>query len=766
MRVEKLTPINVILIWNDALPLSVASDHCLQIKIDSFIEHPSDYSKETKGIIVLCELNQNMRDGQESTADLYGINVAMAIRRNGCLLPIVFTSFLNLKNIVKENSKRAITTAIGHGFVQLPCSSLDWLLELNQLQPLDELELYDIVNSYCIDTGIINTLMHSLHGAPVHELKEKIRHAIQQSHGLFNLDASSSLQAFEGTFAQLDESNRRAALNFAEEVGNTLIEKYAPIEGVSSKEKLEGGWKLLLLDDEIREDHAFVKTLRGRGVTVLLAETAAQAEQILEEDFRGENQILVVVSDYRLEFMKDGVNVHQPKQGYRFLKEISLKESYVRLVALSALPRKFLMKSFKHYGVRVDVFSKKDYFDNQSTIDLLCEELLEIGNENAASVVRLPRFTSEQWGLFEPFYKAHRNSVNYKENEFSISQRAKAYCEGVKEGEFPFQLEGFTVSLDGKKKEPTNPKTFSDFINKMVVRRVAIWCSQYNRYWRLTDIHKVIKGYSYTGTEKETLAKNQINTNLALSLSEYPWNMTIEEKHWMMYEMGFGDVEEIEMQEIELLAYFTDKAMTWTRNTPGLEKLAEGISLNTFSRIRSVLNHAALSAHEERSYLDSFVAIVSNCKAEIVRRFPDKSKRTEAILLFGRYLHNLYKRLKRFQRLPTHATVEHDSWTKIQERVTKMFVKNVPTSEKQFREGTALLFFYDLREKGIIYANDAAYLAELEKEHKHQFFADPHEQSFEDWKVSRKSLQYQEEDFEENEDFESDDDYGDSYLPK
>jgi len=535
-----------------------------------------------RGLIVLCELNQNEKGEPVQRQQLYGIELAKKLRKEGIKIPIVFTSLLTRKQVYADKLERGIVNAIGHTFIRLPCKPEDWLQAADGLEPLNELEMYDVVHNYCSSAGPIRMVLHSLRGYPGDDLKDRIKEAIEQVHAVFGQNASIALADFDHRFPQVSTASKQAALNFAEVVGDKLIEEFAPSEAGDTVVKAEGQWKILLMDDEIGKEHDLVKRLRSRDVLeVICAHTVKEAEEAIEKDYHNEKRIVLVVSDYRLEDDENGINVHQPKQGYRFIAEQASKMPHLRFIALSALPRKFLMQSFRHYGVRVDVFSKKDYLENEATLNILCDEIVELGNENAKAIVRLPGITSTGWEHFIPFYFAHRSSAKYKEKEQSISQFAKKYCEGVKSGTFAFQLDGYTVQLKGKKKVPSNTSAFDEFISKMICRRVAVWYSQHNKGWTIQDVHRIIKGKDYTGTETEAAAKNQVNTNLALSLTDFPWNMTIEEKYWMIYEMGFGEVDELEKKETEALEFIAGAFDEWLQK----ENLNEVLLSDTnFSR--------------------------------------------------------------------------------------------------------------------------------------------------------------------------------------
>ena len=120
--------------------------------------------REVKFIILLCELNCNEIGEQIKRQELYGIELAKKIRREGITVPIIFTSFLSRKQVYKDRLERGILNSIGHSFIQLPFNLEQLVEEAAKMKPLNELEMYDIVHNYCSLGGIIKMLLHSLSG--------------------------------------------------------------------------------------------------------------------------------------------------------------------------------------------------------------------------------------------------------------------------------------------------------------------------------------------------------------------------------------------------------------------------------------------------------------------------------------------------------------------------------------------------------------------------------------------------------------------------
>ena len=85
----------------------------------------------------------------------------------------------------------------------------------------------------------------------------------------------------------------------------------------------------------------------------------------------------------------------------------------------------------------------------------------------------------------------------------------------------------------------------------------------------------------------ENTPTNQINTNLALRLTEYPWNTTIEEKEWLINQMGTDrkKIEDVENKENEILSFAEQEIVKLKTN--------QNCQPNTFVNCKMWLSEAA-----------------------------------------------------------------------------------------------------------------------------------------------------------------------------
>ena len=77
--------------------------------------------------------------------------------------PIIFTSFHSANEILLKSNTQIIT-AIGHGFIQLPYSKEKYEEVVNDLEPLNEIQLQDIIINFCRVRSSISEGFHIFKG--------------------------------------------------------------------------------------------------------------------------------------------------------------------------------------------------------------------------------------------------------------------------------------------------------------------------------------------------------------------------------------------------------------------------------------------------------------------------------------------------------------------------------------------------------------------------------------------------------------------------
>ncbi|MCD4681309.1 MAG: hypothetical protein K8S00_13065 [Bacteroidales bacterium] len=496
-------------------------------------------SEEYDVIIILAELNWG---APPYLQDFYGIEVAKSLRKNNFHQPIIFVSSISQEIIYKNDKKRYIINTIGHKVIGLHKGKLSWetmesemiltLKNRNKIPLLNEEELSYIKMLYCEEEGIIRTIIHDMRKLiAASDIKDKIVKSLEQIYSVYNENSSAAIKTFNAKFNKINEKNLKNAFSYIEEIGELLISNYNNFDGSKTKD-IKEDWSVLLLDDEITSKKSDIdklcETLELKVKQVYRATNAVDASIILQSDFVNENNIRVVIADYHLQNKQGTLATDQEIQGFSFLKRIVQSGRIYGLIGLSGLPRRFLMKTFKVGNI--DVFYKGDYLQNNDSIGLLSEEILQLGNEVEQTIYSLPN--NQNWELFyKSKYIEHRNSVGYRRRERSISERSNFWIEKYQE---QIENEYLLAGLGSKKVK----KSFENFELACSSRRIALWLSQKGKNkvgLPLTtyEIAELLKG-----NVSEEMAKQVTSVHLALRLDDFPTNMTVEEKNWFHFQMN------------------------------------------------------------------------------------------------------------------------------------------------------------------------------------------------------------------------------------
>jgi hypothetical protein len=591
-----------LLLWNNTAYAEILSE---KFGTDHFVYDIENLEKTLESwesfdaIVVLCELEWSV-NGETNKQQLAGIDMVKALRSNKKVtLPVLFVSFLTLADI--SIAEREIVTAVGHGFLRLPVEPDDLEAAIRReferngrLRRLSEMELMDIRSFYCSKEGMLSRELHDLnnyisrtitdenHDTIYQELEE----VIQKIHDLFLADAGNALIAFQMAFPTLTKENIAKAIDKIRATGEALSKVYndkqtGPLEPLGFAEIYP--WSVLLLDDQICEDHELVAQMRANHISVLCASDAETATMLLKADWETENRIMVVIADYRLYETTDGVKRHQKVQGYEFLKAIASSDHLIRLVAFSNLQRKFLFATFSNYNVRTEVKSKTDYLASPETIQLFCEEIIDMAVENLDAIEAMPAKCAGFDKYLKTAYKAFRMHPSYKKREENISLTAKEYAD-----EINAQLkDGLDVRIGAiphiksplAKIQKDNEAYFNRFQDYLVARRIALWLYAAGKKGLITrfDSRRIVE--ILTDQPYPTEAYRQVlSTNLGLSLDDFPQNITIEERRWLQYEMQLPvlrDITAINISLRKIAQYFGEVIVT-------LPMLKEQIKQNGF----------------------------------------------------------------------------------------------------------------------------------------------------------------------------------------
>ncbi|MCI0603399.1 hypothetical protein L0156_10340 [bacterium] len=511
----------------------------------------------------MAELNWGNANARKRLGQLHGLElVARYLRLHAKLRqPVLVLSFFTLAVILKD-PRREIVRAVGHGFLQLPSSPEDWVKALDDIPPLTDIQQMDIINNFCNVKGLVSEVVHRIKGSFWNLLNERNQNTwkfmqAELRRGLNEIERL--LATYSGSKVALDRIQDRfiseivykndftGVISFVERVGDEL--KLLIPEEVKNESSVdfhaEGNrpWKTLLLDDEPEGLDPLVKALERRGVQCIVTDKCVAAQEKIKMDLR--NEIVVVVADYRLFEIRDGIRRHQSKQGYDFLIDLSKTDRFVGLVALSGLSRKFLLESFQKYSAKVAVYSKND-LTGPGAINLFADSILDLGRNIYDAMSSVPK--SKYWEPLKQFYIAHRLSRDYEEAERKIGQEAKDFVQRIESifrtqdpellsnPSFP-RLRDIEAGL--KNKTPNNEKHMEIFRRKLVARRIALWLHFVGRIEEQERIAGCLKGKLLKAESPKFL-----NSELALRLMDSPFEMLVEEKNWLRVDMD-ADIQNL-----------------------------------------------------------------------------------------------------------------------------------------------------------------------------------------------------------------------------
>jgi hypothetical protein len=181
--------------------------------------------------------------------------------------------------------------------------------------------------------------------------------------------------------------------------------------------------------------------------------------------------------------------------------------------------------------------------DEQSSINFLADEVVNLGNESWASVQSLP--DTKGWRSMEDAYARYRTHPNFNNMERKVSYMVKANLQVYDEtGEF-----ADVFKTPSNEYRPKKSKGVIDvdndviqFMDYMKSRRVAIWLGAAQK--SPLPLDKIIT--LMAKTEKTEHMRKQILNKLGVVLSDYPFGVTVEEQRWLQYDMGINILKKVE----------------------------------------------------------------------------------------------------------------------------------------------------------------------------------------------------------------------------
>lgn len=528
-------------------------------------------------LIVLCELTWTLDSETKNSQNLYGVDLAQDFRRKGVNLPIIFTSFLSRKQILKQHAQSEILKFVGHDFVQLPAcphvfkNTADRFIdeETKKIKKLSPLELRDVQLFACNPEGIVNAKVHQIpylseklnkYGSGF--VKNELENCIVDMYAAFQENYSSFLSAFQNKFSEIDKENVEEAIDVVTDQAKKMINEFKRKTGETIASTEKKPWQILLLDDELNKHSKIVKALEENGVKVHCTPTANEAFKLLEKDVTLRSKITVIITDYRLfEQAEDDVEVQQKMQGYTFLQEVERKfySRIITAVIYSGMARQFLLDNLNSFKLKTEKYSKQDFKPSDpGAINYLVSRIIELGDYNYKTLLAFP-LGNEGWkNHLHPYYLQYRNLPDYENRERVVSDYCKQWLEQFRNNQNPPTPMIKGDAFGAKQKEKTE-QTIERFIAYYKTRRIAIYLYLHFEYIRKKDTRREVAAIlmpTYKPDTKEARIKGFYSQVLGLSLTEFPFGATFEELNWFEYDLGIKVLDDysryrVRMNEME-----------------------------------------------------------------------------------------------------------------------------------------------------------------------------------------------------------------------
>lgn len=378
--------------------------------------------RESDSFVVLCEIDIDQEGNSVSRMDFYGIRLVQSLRRKGVKNKVLFVSFLPAIYFHSKMMDAKIMFFSGHSFLQLPVKAEKWNSILENITELNELTLFDLRHHYC---GLRETVDEHLHNLrPKFNASSNLSHVLKkEAISLVRLIYDSldkNIPSLDDIFSYNMSGSK--AFKYLEEVCEQVLPD--SLFEISNDFYPEWKyWKVLWLDDEESEESPLYKELvkrLGSEDKIILCKTYEEALHAWEVD-KAYGEISLLICDYRLK-KQDGMPAL--KQGYDFMKYIAEEGRSVGKIAYSGLKRKFLIESFRHYGIQINIYSKIDFNQhNADDLAFLADEIVRLGDNHWIEVNNAPQ--ASEWTIIAPTYHTFKNGFSFYTFQNYISRLAK-----------------------------------------------------------------------------------------------------------------------------------------------------------------------------------------------------------------------------------------------------------------------------------------------------------------------------------------------------
>lgn len=551
---------NALLIWN-ASPFAEKIRQQLDQQgfssvqvLDLHAFEALDTLPEFKLMVILCEISWFPSDNPE----ISGLYIARQLRFQGIKCPFIFASFQSRIDILNQNHPLVnILKTPCHYFEQLPSIiSFEKYLHLSLTDNLLADIQYFCLNPHGQAEELIHHLKNRIESDPFVIWK---KYSVELKR-IIPLDAHQELdqigaEILEKIARHPEIAPIKIVSNFKEEIVSLIPQSEQDKDTL--KENFD--WEVLLIDDDQAILDDFSRRLGARGINIRTAYKGEEAFNLLDQDMQGQlkdkngralprNTIAVVISDLRLLDEEDNWEYYQ---GYDIIEEIfQRKQNLTAFFILTSKKGGIVRNVRRNRKVHINWFAKEDVTESSNGFNILMERVIEEGDRVSSALYSLPKegYWNKTWKNkieypLSQFYRFHRLSSDYQQNEVRIAEMAEDY---IRQAEYVFSsLNAVEVQAEklelmtGVKHPPDDEATMEKFFHKLIGRRIAL--GLYLKGWNIHDIAAILRNRHLR--ESPNNVKNLFNSYLSLPMNlsaDIPDRLLVEEKDWIVNYLGIS----------------------------------------------------------------------------------------------------------------------------------------------------------------------------------------------------------------------------------
>jgi CheY-like chemotaxis protein len=489
--------------------------------------------------LVLAELSWNPTS---SLSTFQGMDILRWMRmEQRWLNPVFICSFLEKEMLMEYNNPHANLFAVlrvptSHQFLSLPFTE-PWNAVSHTLSPLTKLQLYDVVDHFYKQKGILDEIIHRLKDRIIKKPVAAVDEALKALELIIDLDKRIDLFAIMSNLKKDTRNNiapdkvmghvRRAKDELLKLIPESFEDEIYQVEDVD--------WLTLCIDDNESVRNELREQLEKRNLPCICVGTAEEAFEILKQDAKGElerpvdpstdeilyypaNQIHVLVTDLRFE---DQNQYWHKYQGYDIVEK--LHENNENTLAFFILTSKSSSQRHEYSKTRAHVeWCLKEEVLMQDGFNDFVKRIERAGNEIDEIILNVPKssaWTKKGEGsnyCLHDYYLYHRKSANYAQEEFRINEDAYKFIIAVNNQRYSSQIEDKSLICPFKfysklKKSPSDQHEMKKFYEKLIGRRIVLGMQIYD--FTTSEISDALKNIS----DKESDTKNADNKRQIIS---------------------------------------------------------------------------------------------------------------------------------------------------------------------------------------------------------------------------------------------------------